>query len=90
MSFTTVFGAPAGIAIASSSLAFLISTGILKKLLKTTRIKNKKHDKISETLINNEIINEDFMSIINDEINYCELKKSIRMINNQRNYTEKI
>ena len=53
---------------ASFSLAFLILTGIVKKLLKTTRNKKKKHNtivmlarsklnsiesKISEALINN-------------------------------------
>ena len=31
---------------ASFSLAFLTSTGILKKLLKTTRNKKKKHNKV--------------------------------------------
>ena len=35
-SFVTVIEAPLGIASASFSLAFLISTGIVKKLLKTT------------------------------------------------------
>ena len=41
-SFPTVIGAPVGIANASFSLAFLISTGIAKKLLKTTQNKKKK------------------------------------------------
>ena len=69
-SFATVIGAPVGIISASFSLAFSISTGIIKKLLKTTRNKKKKHNKIvmllrsklssiesktSETLINNKI-----------------------------------
>ena len=35
--------------------------------------------KISEALINNEIIPEDFMTIVNEKINYRELKESIRM-----------
>ena len=39
-SFPTVTGAPVGIASASLSLTFSISTGIAKKILKTTR--NKK------------------------------------------------
>ena len=67
-SFATVIGAPVGIISASFSLAFSISTGIIKKLLKTTRNNNKKHNnivmlarsksnsiesKISEALINN-------------------------------------
>ena len=40
-SFATVIGAPVGIVSASFSLAFSISTGIIKKLLKTTRNKKK-------------------------------------------------
>ena len=36
--------------------------------------------KISETLMNNQISHEDFMTIINEERNYRELKESIRMI----------
>ena len=83
-SFATVIGAPVGIVSASFSLAFSISTGIVRKLLKTTRNKKKKHkkivtlarsilnsieSKISEALINNEISHEDFMTIINEEIN---------------------
>ena len=46
-SFATVIGAPAGMASASFSLAFSITTGIVKKLLKTTRNKKKKHNKIA-------------------------------------------
>ena len=38
----TVTGTPVGIVSASFSLAFSISTGIIKKLLKTTRNKKKK------------------------------------------------
>ena len=66
--FAAVIGATIGMASASFSLAFLILTGIVKKLLKTTRNKKKKHNtivmlarsklnsiesKISEALINN-------------------------------------
>ena len=83
-SFATVIGAPVGIASASFSLAFSISTGIVKKVLKTVRNMKKKHNKIvmlarnklnsieskiSEALINNEISHEDFMTIINEEKN---------------------
>ena len=45
-SFATVIGAPVGIVSASFSLTFSISTGIVKKLLKTTRNKKKNHNKI--------------------------------------------
>ena len=84
-SFATVIGAPVGMMSASCSLAFSITTGFVKKFLKTTRNKKKKHNKIvmlarsklnsieskiSEALINNEISHEDFMTIINEERKY--------------------
>ena len=83
-SFATVIGAPVGIVSACFSLAFWIFTGIVKKLLKTTRNKKKKHNKIvmlargklniieskiSEALINSEISHEDFVTTINEEKN---------------------
>ena len=67
--------------------------------------KNKKHNKIvmlakrklnsiesktSEALINNEISHEDFMTIINEENKYRELKERIKMMNTQRSDSEKI
>ena len=67
---------------ASFSLACSTSTEIVKKLLKTTRNKKNKHNKIvmlatsklnsieskiSEAMINNEISHEDFITIINEE-----------------------
>ena len=66
----------------SFSLAFSISVGMIKKLLKITRTKSKKHDKIvmllrsklnsieskiSEALMNNENSHEDFVKIINEK-----------------------
>ena len=45
-SFATVIGTPVGIASASLSLTFSLSTELVKKLLKTTRNKKKKHNKI--------------------------------------------
>ena len=92
-SFATVIGAPVGMMSASCSLAFSITTGFVKKFLKTIRNKKKKHNKIvmlarsklnsieskiSEALINNEISHEVFMTIINREKKYRELKESIR------------
>ena len=73
-------------------------TGPVKKLLKAIRNKKKKHNKIvilagsklksieskiSEALMNNQISHEDFMTIINEERNYRELKESIRMMKGQ-------
>ena len=45
-SFPTVIRAPVGMVSAIFSLAFSISTGIAKKLLKVTSNKKTKHDKI--------------------------------------------
>ena len=92
-----------GIASASFSLAFSMSTGIVKELQETTQNKKKTHNKsvmsarsklnsieskITEALINNEIGHEDFMTIINEE-NYQKLKESIRMMKSQRSDTKK-
>ena len=88
---------PAGIESVSLSLTFSLSTGLVKKFLKTTRNKKKKHNKIvmfrsklnciesklSEILMNNEISHENLMTVINDEGNYRELKEIIRMIKGQ-------
>ena len=51
---------------------------------------NSIESKISEALINNEISHEDFMTIINEDKKYRELKESIRMMNSQRSEAEKI
>ena len=51
---------------------------------------NSIESKISEVLIYNEITQEDFMTIINEEKIYRELKESIRMMNTQRSDVEKI
>ena len=50
---------------------------------------NSIESKIYEALINNEISHEDFMTIINEEKKYRELKESIRMMNSQRSDVEK-
>ena len=103
-SFATVTGAPVRTMSGSCSLAFLITTRFVKKFLKTTRNKKKKHNKIvmlarsklnsieskiSKALTNNEISYEDFMIILNEEAKYRELKESIRMMNSQRSDVEK-
>ena len=97
-SFAIVIAAPIGITSVSLSLAFSLCTGLVKKLSKATRNKKKRHNKIvmlaktklnsieikiSETLINNQISHEDFITIINEETNYRELKESIRMMKGQ-------
>ena len=45
-SHATVVGIPVGIAGASLTLIFTITTGVVKKLLNITRKKKKKHNKI--------------------------------------------
>ena len=103
-SFATVIGAPVGMMSASCSLAFSITTGFVKKFLKTIRNKKKKQNKIvmlartklnsierkiSEALINNEISHEDFMSILNGEKTYREyVLESIGMMNSQKSDVE--
>ena len=89
-SFATAVGVPLVIMSASCSLAFSITTGFVKKFLRKIN-KKKKHSKIvmlarsklnsieskiSEALINNEISHEDFMTILNKEKKYRELKHS--------------
>ena len=86
-------------------LASSINTRFVKKFLKTTRNKKKKYikvvmlarsklngieSKISEALKNNEISHEDFMTIINEEKKYRELKECIRMMKSQRSDFEKV
>ena len=58
-------------------------------MLATNKL-NSIESKISEALINNEINHEGFMTIINEEKKYWELKESIRMMNSQRSDAEKI
>ena len=71
-SFATVIVAPAGMMSASFSLAFSITTGFVKRFLKTTRNKmKKKHNKIvmlARSKLNTieSKISEDFMTIIKD------------------------
>ena len=82
----------------SKYTASSLSTGLVRKLLKTTRYKKKKHNnivmltrsklnsiesKISESLINNGISHEDFMIIISEERDYRELIESIIMTKGQ-------
>ena len=84
-SSATIIGAPVGIMSASFSLTFSITTGFVKKFLKTIRNKKKKRNKIvilarsklnsikskiSEALANNEISHENFMIILNEEKKY--------------------
>ena len=56
----------------------------LNKIVMLARSKlNSIESKISEALINNETSHENFVTIINEERNYRELKETIRMMKSQ-------
>ena len=89
ISFTSVIGVPAGIASASFTLKFSLTTGIIKKLLKITRNKKTKHNKIvmlaksklnsietlmSQALTDSEITHEEFKAIIDEKQKYEQMK----------------
>ena len=82
ISFTRIIGAPVGIASASFSLIFSLTTGIVKKVLNITRKKKKKHNKIlmlaksklnsietliSQALIDMDISHEEFITILKEK-----------------------
>ena len=92
-SHATVVGIPVGIARASLTLIFTVTTGVVKKLLNITRKKKKKHNKIiilarnklniietliSKALIDFDISHEEFSKIIYEKNNYEQIKDSIR------------
>ena len=85
ISFTSITGAPVGIASASFTLILSLTTGIVKKLLNITRNKKKKCDKIlmlakskfniietliPQALIDMEITHEEFITILKEEDKY--------------------
>ena len=89
-SFTSTISVPVGIASASFSLIFFLTTGIIKKLLKITRNKKKKRNNIlmlakvklnsietliSLALIDLQISQDEFRTIINEGENYRRLRK---------------
>ena len=93
ISFTSIIGAPVGIASASFTLIFSLTTGIVKKLLNITRKKKKKHDKIlmlaksklnsietliSQALIDMEISLEELFAIFKEKDKYEKIKESLR------------
>ena len=93
ISFTSIVGAPVGIASASLTLFFSLTTGITKKLLNITRKKKKKHDKILmlaksklnsietlilQALIDIDIIHEEFITILKEKDKYQKMKDNLR------------
>ena len=93
VSHATVVGIPVGIAGASLTAIFTVTTGVVKKLLNITRKKNKKHNKIitlainklsiietliSRALIDFDISHEEFSKIIYEKNNYEQMKDNIK------------
>ena len=93
ISFTSIIGAPVGIASASLTLFFSLTTGIIKKLLNITRNKKKKHDRIlmlaksklnsietlvSQALIDLDISHEEFIKILKEKDKYERMKENLR------------
>ena len=92
-SHATVVGIPVGIAGASLTLIFTVTTGVVKKILNITRKKKKKHNKIitlarnklniietliSQALIDFDISHEEFSRIIYENNDYEQMKDNIR------------
>ena len=105
ISFTSIIGVPEGIASASFTLIFSLTTGIIKKLLKITRSKNKKHNKIvmlvksklnsietliSQALIDLEISRGEFRTTVNEKEKYDQMKENIRNIKSRDEKNELI
>ena len=99
ISFTSIVGAPVGIASASFTLIFSLTTGIIKKLLSITRNKKKKHDKIlmlaksklneietlvSQALIDMEISHEELVTILNERDKYEKMKENLKNLNEKQ------
>ena len=84
-SFATVTEATIGIT--SGSLNKTINKNKKKKHNKIVMLARSKlnsvESKICEALINHQISHEDFITIINEERNYRELKETIRMMKGQ-------
>ena len=88
-------GVPVGIASASFTLSFSLTTGIIKKLLSITRKKKKKHDKIlmlaksklniietlvSQVLIDMKTMHEEFVTILNEKDKYEKMKENLKNV----------
>ena len=96
ISHATVVGAPVGIASVGFTIVFSLATGIMKKLLKTTKSKKKKHDKIlmltksksnsietliSQAMIDMEISQEEYITILKEKDRYEKMKENVRTKN---------
>ena len=104
-SYASVVGTPADIADSSLTLIFTISTGISKLLLKVTKKRKKKHNKIialaknklntidtllSSALYDSEISHEEFSNIITEANIYENIKENIKELTAEPSTTEKL
>ena len=98
ISFTSVVGAPVGIASASFTLILSLTTGIIKKLLSITRNKkililaksklNGIENLVSQALIDMEIGHEEFVTILGEKKKYKKIKENVRTVS-ERSSAEK-
>ena len=94
-SYAAVVGIPAGIAGASLTIIFTVTTGLVKTLLNITRKKKKKHNKIialarsklniienliSQALTDFEITHEPFSKTIYEKNNYEQIIDNIKSV----------
>ena len=104
-SYALVVGTPAGIAGSSLTLIFTIGTGISKSLLKVTKKRKKKHNKIivlaknklntidtllSSALNDSEISHEEFTKIIAETNIYENIKENIKELTTESREEEKL
>ena len=103
-SYASVVGTPAGIAGSTFTLIFTIGTGISKSLLKVTKKRKKKHNKIialaknklntidtllSRALNDSEISHEEFTNIINEANIYENIKENIKELTEEPSSLER-
>ena len=87
ISFTSIVGAPAGIASASFTLFFSLTTETIKKLLSITRNKKKKHDNII-MLARNKL--NSIKALVSQALIYMEIShKYEKMKKNVKNISKK-
>ena len=104
-SHASVVGTPAGIAGSSLTLIFTIGTGISKSLLKVTKKRKKKHNKIialaknklnttdtllSSALNDSEISHQEFTNIITETNIYENVKENVKELTTESSEEEKL
>ena len=103
-SYASVVGMPAGITGASLTLVFTIGTGISKSLLKLTKKRKKKHNKLivlaknklntidtslSSALNDSEISHEEFGNIVTESNIYENIKENIKELTTEPSSLER-